>query len=706
MSFFSELKRRHVIRVSGVYIIVGWLLLQVAGSLESAMALPAWFDGFVLAALLIGFPLAAILAWAFELTPEGVKRTAEVDTEESMTTRTGLLDKFLIVTLLLFTAAVVVPKFLPDNGEPTASSEGSIDTSMPGEGEVSASADPSIAVLAFDDMSPEGTEEYFADGVAEEILNLLAKTEGLKVAARTSSFAFKGSSDSIGEIGRKLQVAHVLEGSVRRAGDTIRITAQLIDSDSGYHLWSETYDRKLENIFTIQDEIAANIQAALKSAILGDDFQPAAIQRYRSHNIDAYNAYLMGKELLARRTLEDIKGAIEQFERAIAIEPEFALSHAWAARAWMLLEGREFESLDKAAVDVEVLPLLDAANALAPDNAEVLAITGLHQRIRFRYERALQSLNRAIALNPNFAEAYVWRAASYERKGDYQAMLADRERAYRLDPVSIETARSLVWAYGNYQRYDDAEEIVETIEALHPGHRQVLGMRLNLLFVQGHLGEYASLVESALHRFEDDEELAQSREMLLVHLDLLERVAGSEYPTVQRALAIAEGDAAREREVLDAAASTDWEMHWQYRHGTLDGLAAAVEKYIAHLEQQGRPWAESCDTTHALFFREVGKTESFNSIMTQCQQEYEPGIAAGYLCDCQWLNLVQYTVLTGDFDSAIERLEEWLNKGFSNNLLESNEVLSLLSEYRDYEKLMKKNQENVARQREIYLTQS
>jgi tetratricopeptide (TPR) repeat protein len=355
---------------------------------------------------------------------------------------------------------------------------------------------------------------------------------------------------------------------------------------------------------------------------------------------------------------------------------------------------------------VEVLPLLDAANALAPDNAEVLAITGLHQRMRFRFEQALQSLNRAIALNPNFAEAFVWRAGSYERKGDYQAMLADRERAYRLDPVSIETARSLVWAYGNYQRYDDAEAIVETMEALHPGHRPVLGMRLSLLYVQGRIGDYASVVENALNRFEGDEELEESREFALVQLGLPERVAESKYPSVQRAVAIAEGDAAREREVLDTVASTDWEMHWQYRHGTLDGLAAAVEKYIAGLEQEGRPWAESCDTTHALFFREVGKTESFDSIMKQCRQEYEPGIAAGYMCDCRWLNLVQYTVLTGDFDSAIERLEEWLDKGFSNNLLESNEVLSLLSEYPDYEKLMKKNQENVARQREIYLTQS
>ena len=670
------------------------------------MGLPAWFDGFVLAALLIGFPVVAIVAWAFELTPEGVKRTAAVDPEDSASARTGLLDKFLIVALLLFTAAVVVPPFLPDKGEPGASSEGSTATAMPGESAVPASVDTSIAVLAFDDMSPEGTEEYFADGVAEEILNLLAKTEGLKVAARTSSFAFKGSSDSIGEIGRKLQVAHVLEGSVRRAGDTIRVTAQLIDSNSGYHLWSETYDRKLENIFSIQDEIAANIQAALKSTILGDDVEPAAIERHRSHNIDAYNAYLMGKELLARRTPEDVRGAIEQFERAIAIEPEYALSHAWAARAWMLLEDQTLENLDKATADVEILPLLDAANALAPDNAEVLAITGLHQRLRFRYEQALQSLNRAIALNPNFAEAYVWRAASHERKGDYQAMLADRERAYQLDPVSIETARSLVWAYGNYQRYEDAEAIVETMEALYPWHRPVVGMRLSLLYVQGRMADYASVVESALTRFEGDEELEQSREFALVRLGLLERVAESESPAVQRSAAIVAGDAVREREVLDTVASTDWEMHWQYRHGTPDGLAAAVENYITQQEQQGRPWAESCDTTHALFFREVGRTESFDSIMKQCRQEYEPGIAAGYVCDCQWLNLVQYTVLNGDFDLAIERLEEWLDKGYSSNLLESNEVLSLLSEYPDYERLMKKNQANVARQREIYLAQS
>ena len=269
MSFFSELKRRNVFKVAAAYIIVGWLLLQVSDTLVPALHLPEWFHSGVAFLLIIGFPLAVIFAWAFEMTPDGLKREKEVDRSQSITRVTGQkLNNALIGMLVLALGYFVIDKFVLDprrdaelvqNNQSEKLQEAGADVQGGEE-----FGNKSIAVLPFVNMSDDGANEYFSDGLSEELLNLLAKIPDLKVAARTSSFQFKGKTGDIESIATQLKVANVLEGSVRKSGNQVRITAQLIKADDGYHLWSETYDRTLENIFAVQDEIAAAVVDALK----------------------------------------------------------------------------------------------------------------------------------------------------------------------------------------------------------------------------------------------------------------------------------------------------------------------------------------------------------------------------------------------------------------------------------------------------------
>jgi TolB-like protein len=269
MSFFNELKRRNVIRVAAAYIIVGWLIMQAGDTLAPALHLPEWVNSLLVFFLLLGFPLALFFAWAFEMTPDGIKKEKEVDRSQSITQVTGQKLNYTIITLLIAALAYFAyDKFLV---QPTSKTESTIvveETAKPIE-----VTEQSIAVLPFVDMSATGDNEYFSDGLTEELLNILAKIKELRVAGRTSSFAFKGKDEDLRSIGEKLNVISILEGSVRKDDkrNRVRITAQLINVEDGYHLWSESYDRQLDDIFAIQDEIAHEVAKALRITLLGED---------------------------------------------------------------------------------------------------------------------------------------------------------------------------------------------------------------------------------------------------------------------------------------------------------------------------------------------------------------------------------------------------------------------------------------------------
>jgi TolB-like protein len=700
MTILTELKRRHVFRVAGVYAIVSWGLLQGAGALEGAMGLPDWFDGFILSVLLLGFPIALIFAWAFELTPEGVKRTPPGDDQDSSPPgKRSVLYTLLVVALLAF----AITLFLLQRDATPINSESAAVPPAPLDNQVKASADPSIAVLAFDDMSPEGTEGYFADGIAEEILNLLAKTNGLKVAARTSSFAFKGQRASIGEIGKQLQVAHVLEGSVRRAGDSIRVTAQLINTDTGFHLWSETYDRELTNVFAMQDDIAKNILAALQREILGLELKTPGQNRHQAETVTAYKEFLIGKELLSQLTKEGILAGISRFEAAMEIEPGFALPYAYAAYGRLLndTQGQSFRA--GVEIDEKVPLLLEQGLMLAPDDAEVMAIQGRYLFWKYQYDEALASLNKALEVNPNFALAYAWRADALERQGMLDEMLADRETAYRLDPLSLTTASSLVGAYRNFQRYGDADRVTSTLLEIFPDNVNVHAMRLITVWVRGDYGEMTLLAEKAAQQFPDNEDTALWLNSGYLQLGLPDK-ATDDGRGMRRLIARATGDAAAERAILDEGTRVpDWEMHYAFLHGDEAGLAAAVDEYIEDREAKNYPWRTECDTTHALFIRMAGRESAFESIMAQCATEYEPALESGYLCYCSWVQLINYFILSGREEEAVQKLFEWFDKGGSQIDFESLEVISLLRNRPEYPRFLERNAENIARKRQHYL---
>jgi len=301
MSFIDELKRRNVFRVGVAYVIVAWLLLQVADVILDNIEAPAWVFQAILLLLIIGFPVTIIFAWAFELTPDGLKKEKDIERSESVTPVTGRKLDFVIIGLL--TAALgyfAYDKFL---ASPPASQD----------------SIQSIAVLPFVDMSPDGDQEYFGDGIAEQLLNELTRLDGLRVAGRTSSFSYKQSADDLQTIGKALGVSSILEGSIRKDGDNVRITAQLINAADGYHIWSETYDRKLTDIFVIQEQIAVSVAGALgvRLGVGGvNAFKGAGTQ-----NIEAYEAYLQGSR-------QSFAQATAWFERAIQLDPNYAA--AWA----------------------------------------------------------------------------------------------------------------------------------------------------------------------------------------------------------------------------------------------------------------------------------------------------------------------------------------------------------------------------------------
>jgi len=329
-SLFGELKRRNVVRVGAAYIIVGWIVVQIGQLLFEAFGTPEWVIKTVIVLIAIGFPFALLFAWAFEITPEGVKKTREVDLSASLTHSTGKKLNFVIMASLVVALAYFIwERQTLDRGALTTAPavvEQTEEISAEPTAEIAQTTTRSIAVLPFVNMSSDTEQEWFADGLTEEILNSLAKTPDLLVAARTSSFSFKNSEDAIPKIAASLGVDHVLEGSVRRGGDTIRITAQLIRAADGFHLWSETYDRTMDNIISIQEEIAIQIAKALQTAM-----DPEALEQMMSagtNSVAAYEAYLTGLGLWrAAGSTSDVYvalDALEAFNKAVKLDPEFA----------------------------------------------------------------------------------------------------------------------------------------------------------------------------------------------------------------------------------------------------------------------------------------------------------------------------------------------------------------------------------------------
>jgi len=468
MSLFEELKRRNVFRVGIAYAVVAWVLLQVVDLVLDNITAPEWIMKVFMLAVAVGFPVAVIIAWAFEMTPEGLKRETEVDRSQSITPKTGhKLDRLIIVFLAVAVVVLLADRmYVGDESLPAVSTavdseKSSADISAQSTNPVSRAQGNSIAVLPFVNMSADPDNEYFSDGIAEEILNVLARIPELKVAARTSAFAFKGTNINIAEIARTLNVDVVLEGSVRKFGNQVRVTAQLIKAADGYHLWSETYDRELTNIFAIQDEIAKSIADELKLTL--DIDTGVAGNMTGTTSTAAYDAYLRGMNQWHLRTGESLRNSIELFGQAIAIDPKFARAYAGLALTYAILDAYT----DVPWSETRQKTRLAADQALAIDPGLAEAATALI----FTTEDVNEQLafgRRAIELGPSFATAHQWYAGTIISTGDLDGALEEYLVAYELDPRSRIVGANLSENYRAMGNFSDAERVLRQVASFAP----------------------------------------------------------------------------------------------------------------------------------------------------------------------------------------------------------------------------------------------
>jgi len=471
MGLISELRRRNVLRMVVLYAVAAWFIMQVAEVVMDLAKLPDWIGPTTLGLLVVGFPIALIFSWFYELTPEGISLEKDVDPAKSTTHITGRRLDFIVISLLC--AAVIL--FAYDKWW------------------IGGPPEKSIAVLSFENMSGDPEQEYFSDGISEELLNVLAKIPGLRVVARSSSFQFKGENRDIIDIGQQLNVAHVLEGSVRKAGSQLRITAQLIDASNGFHLWSETYDRELENIFAVQDEISVAIVRALKDHL---GLQVAAAPRViAAANTDAHDAYLRGRHLVVQRTRATVEGAVREFEKAIALDPDYAVAHAELAIATLFLTRYAGLTVNEAVATAT--PHVERAMALDPTLAGAHAATGYVLRFQGNAEEALTHFRQAIQINPNYAIVYNAMGVLLGNfLGHYNEAFAAFETALRLDPLSIPAIANYVRGLIERDRFAEADRELEKLASIAPsfyasdrGFRKSLGGK----WTNGVLGELDAL---------------------------------------------------------------------------------------------------------------------------------------------------------------------------------------------------------------------
>ena len=476
VGLFTQLRQRNVFRVALLYLLGCWLILEPVHVVFHMLEVPAWANRLVIMLMAVGFPLVLVFAWVYEITPQGVKPTNEVPHAASIRELTGrrldraiiavlavalgylLLDKFWIAPHLAAQAPVAPPR--------EATGTHAADTSAPGAATFRPPAH-SVAVLPFINLSGDQAQEYFSDGLTEELLNSLAEIEGLQVAARTSAFSFKGKDNDIGTIARKLNVAAILEGSVRRSEHTVRVTAQLIDAVSGFHLWSKTYDRDLGDVLALQTEIANAVAGAMKVTLLGNE--AARIELGGTRNAAAFDAYLRAlKAGNSQHDVSDQRASIAAFGEALHLDPDYALALAGRSRAlsgyaseYAVTQDEQSESIQKAQIDAR------RALALAPDLAEAHVALATIYAVGNEYRAALGEYQRAAALAPGNARV-MWeygRFISYI--GDAAAIEATR-RAVALDPLNPRAHYRFAESLYNARRYQESVAAYQEFINLDP----------------------------------------------------------------------------------------------------------------------------------------------------------------------------------------------------------------------------------------------
>jgi TolB-like protein/Tfp pilus assembly protein PilF len=444
-SLFEELKRRNVVRVAVMYAVVGWLVVEIASTVLPTFKAPDWILQVLTFFVILGFPLAMVLAWAFELTPEGIQRESEIHRSPPETDGNRRGRNVIIVSLLAAAVAIFAITRL-----------GSQDTAPTG---IATETKRSLAILPFENMSQDADNEPFTIGIHDDLLSNISKISSIKTISRTSVLQYRDTTKTIPEIATELGVATILEGGVQRAGDRVRINVQLIDATTDEHLWSETYDRQLTaaNIFAIQSEISTSIAEALRVTLSLDEQQ--RIGEAPTESLAAVETYFLGKQLLERRTRESLFAAVEYFEEVIELDPKFALGYSGLADAYMLLP--------EYVADIDAQPIWEkseaaaqSALALDPDLPEALTSMGWNRVIHYYdWSGAESLLRKALAIQSNNTNPVHWLSHVLSWQGQHEEALELALRAVEIDPASPVMGRNLAYILMDARDYDASIEV-------------------------------------------------------------------------------------------------------------------------------------------------------------------------------------------------------------------------------------------------------
>ncbi len=661
---FGELKRRNVFRVAIAYLVAGWLVLQVAELVLSGIGAPDWVMKTLLLLGLLGFPIVLIFSWVYELTPEGVKREKDVDRSQSITRDTGR--KLNIATIGMLVAVLAI--FALDRLYLHEEHDSVVQTAA-------AATEKSIAVLAFEDMSPEGDHAYFAEGLSEELLNVLAQVGDLQVAGRTSSFAFKGQNKDLREIGGLLNVGHILEGSVRRAGNRIRVTAQLIKTSDGFHLFSKTYDRELNDVFAVQDEIAQEISKALLSEIVGTRSLTAT-----RTDTEAYELYLLARQRIHTRDIYRMREADNMLARALEIDPLYAPALAQKALVTYLMSDNigAYGDIPLSEALPVSMRLVDQALALDDTLAEAYAIRGLLTDSSGRPEEALQPLRKALDLNPTMSNAGNWLALAYYALGRRREALSILEEIVKRDPTYGPAFSNLVIHYLWLREDDEADALIDRVTRIVGENIEVLQARGNAAVLRGEPAEAIREFGPALAENPNASVLQAWKGRALQSVadyETLVAVGIPEHRMHGHAMQGAMQEALRELQEIDLAAGFEPRV-LRYIGMTLN-RAGQHQAYIDYIEKHygsldalllevglDEAWNTGYLPELAYAYLAMGDEETFQRLPPLMRAALDKDIDDGGDNYVQQFDEALYFALSGDKEATISAIETALDGGF------------------------------------------
>jgi len=711
LSIINELKRRNVFKVGIAYVVAAWLLLQLTEVLVGLLGLPENAGKYVILLLVIGFPVALFCAWAFELTPEGIKKEKDVDRSQSITKQTGRKLDFVIIGVMTAALAYFAyDKLVLSSVRDAALIEATTQamTEQTASESAPAQVDKSIAVLPFVNMSDDASNEYFSDGISEEILNALAKVQGLQVAGRTSSFAFKGQNQDLRRIGEALGVNHILEGSVRKAGDTVRITAQLVRVDNGFHLWSESYDRKLDDVFAIQDEISNAILVQLKAHLMGEE--PKTVVSART-NSQAYDLYLLARQRIYERAQLPLESAAELLDQAIALDPNYAPAYAQRGITAILLADNAYGNIPWKQANASARLYLDQALRLDPELAEAWAGLGLYySNYPGKSAEQIETLEKALAINPNLIDAANWLNIAKIDSNQPAAARKILEDMMQRDPLYKPGIGNLVFIHIQMGDIEKAREVVEKARPFMPTDETILQADSMVLLAQGQLAEGLRLAEAAVQLRPNDRVARIFMSMLLGQTHQYERLATEGYKGL-RIWGLSHLGRSEEAMIMAQKLASDGSVSRLFELLNSSGQSTELVRYLEEtwpdLDDFQLDFSSSGYTGYrvmldiALAYKRVGNQEKFGDAMARLRTAHDSLAEQGLSNGIFFANEAMYYSMAQQAETALQFLAAAVDSGqvYSARIADDMPQLSELEGMPEYEAIQSRMLEHLNSER-------